>query len=138
MARFFFVFLKKHCYMDKFMVLDEKTKAKLGVLCLIPFAYFLALVMLLNSGHPVVGSVVTITSRHYDILFLMLASSAIITAPVFIYCLVILARMNNLNSAVKTQWVIFLSVLCPVASALFWIFMIKDAPKYLGVHEDIA
>ena len=68
----------------------------------------------------------------------MLASSSIITAPVFIYCLVIMARMKNLNSAVKLQWIIFLSILAPVASALFWIFMIKDAPKYTAIHPDIT
>jgi len=131
--------------MDKFMVLDDKTKAKMGVLCFIPivcflacFAYFLALIMPLTSGHPAPGSVVSITSQHYDILFLMLASSSIITAPVFIYCLVVLARMKHLNSAVKLEWIIFLSVLAPIASALFWVFIIKNAPKYIGIHHDIA
>lgn len=127
------------------MVLDAKTKKTMGVICFIPvicfiicFLYYFLLIMPLTVGHPEPGSIVSITSHNYDTLFFMLAASAIITAPVFIYCLVILARMKNMNSAVKLEWIIFLSVLAPIASALFWLFIIRDAPKYVGIHPDIA
>ncbi len=131
--------------MDKHMILDDKTKRKMGVLCFIPIvcflgcvAYYLSLILPINSGHPAVGSIVSVTSENYDTLLLMFVSSAIITAPVFFYCLVILARFKNLNSAMKLQWIISLSVLAPIASALFWLFLIKDAPKYMAIHPDIT
>jgi hypothetical protein len=131
--------------MDRLMVLDAKAKNRMGIICFIPvlcfltcFIYYLVLIMPLTAGHPAPGSIVSITSQNYDTLFLMLATSAIITAPVFIYCLVILARMKNMNSAIKLEWILFLSVLAPIASALFWIFIIRDAPKYVGIHPDIA
>ena len=85
------------------------------------------------------ASDVGILSRNYDTLFFMLAASAIITAPIFIYCLlVLLARFKHMNSAIKLQWILFLSVLAPIASAFFWVFHIKGARKYVGIHPDIA
>ncbi len=131
--------------MDKLMVLDAKTKRWMGLICFIPvmcftlsFIYYLSLILpVTGSNHPPY-SLETVTSQNYDTLFLMLAASAIITAPVFIYCLVILARMKHMNSAIKLEWLIFLSVLAPIASAIFWLFIIKDAPKYVGIHPDIA
>ncbi len=131
--------------MDKLMVFDEKMKTRMGIICFIPvvcfllcFLYYLILILPLTQGNPQPSSIVGITRSHYDFLFAILAVSAIITAPVFIYCLVILARLKNLNSATKLEWIIFLSVLAPIASAFFWIFLIKDAPKYIGIHPDIA
>jgi hypothetical protein len=131
--------------MDKLMVFDDKTKKRMGIICFIPlfcfficFIYYLALVLPQLTGNQAAGTIVSITSRNYDTLFFMLATSAIITAPIFIYCLVILARLKNLNSAVKLEWIIFLSVLAPIASALFWVFLVKNAPRYIGIHPDIA
>lgn len=130
--------------MDKLMVLDSKTKKWMGIVCFVPvicfficFVYYLALVIP-ETGNYRPYSLETITSQNYDTLFAMLATSAIITAPVFIYCLVVLARMKHMNAAIKLEWIIFLSVMAPVASALFWLFLIKDAPKYVGIHPDIA
>ena len=127
------------------MVFDDKTKARLGILCFIPlacfficFVYYLALILPLTHGNPVPASIVGITSDHYTTLFIMLAASAIITAPIFIYCLVLLARFKHMNSAIKLQWILFLSVLAPIASAFFWAFHIKGARKYISVYPDIA
>ncbi len=131
--------------MDKLMVLDTKTKNRMGIICFIPvICFFVCLVYYLSLIIPQTGagfpaySLEMITSQNYNSLFLMLATSAIITAPVFIYCLVILARMKHMNSAIKLEWIIFLSVMAPIASALFWLFIIKDAPRYVGIHPDIA
>ncbi len=131
--------------MDKLMVFDEKTKTRMGVICFIPvvcfmlcFLYYFILILPLTHGNPEPSSIVGITRQHYDFLFFILAASAIITAPVFIYCLVVLARLKHLNSATKLMWIIFLSIMAPIASALFWIFMIKDSPRYVGIHPDIA
>jgi len=127
------------------MVFDEKTKTRLGVLCFTPvvcfaicFIYYLILILPVALVHHAPASDVGILSRNYDTLFVMLATSAIITAPIFIYCLVILARIKTLNSAVKLEWILFLSVLAPIASAFFWVFLIKDAPKFVRIHHDIT
>jgi hypothetical protein len=131
--------------MENVMVFDEKTKAKIGVICFIPiacfficFIYFLLLILPLTHGNPEPSSVVGITARHYMTLFYMLAASAIITTPIFIYCLVLLTRMKHLNSPAKLMWIIFLSTCAPIASALFWLFLIREVPTYVGMHPDIA
>jgi len=130
--------------MENLMVFDDKMKKRMGVICFIPvfcflacFIYYFILILPLTAGHPVPASIVGITSRNYDTMFLMLASSAIITAPVFIYCLVIIARLKMMHAATKLQWIIFLSVMAPIASALFWIFVIKDLPKQVGIYPDM-
>lgn len=127
------------------MVFDDRTKTRMGIICFIPFlcfflcfVYYLMLILPLTSGHPAPGMILNITSKNYDTLFVMLATSATITAPVFIYCLVILARIKTMNSAQKLEWIIFLSILAPIASALFWVFYIKDAKKQVPIHPDIA
>ena len=127
------------------MLFDDKAKTRLGIICFVPFIcfflcfiYYLMLIMPLTSGHPAPGSIANITSQNYDTLFFMLAGSAIITAPVFIYCIVILARIKTMHAAIKLQWIVFLSILAPIASALFWIFYIRGARKYVPIHPDIA
>ena len=131
--------------MENVMLFDEKAKRRIGLICFIPvacflacFIYFLMLIVPLASGHHEPSSVVAITSQNYDTLLFMLAASAIITAPVFIYCIVIIARMKSMNADTKLMWIVFLSVLAPIASAFFWIFIIKDAPKYVPTHTSIA
>jgi hypothetical protein len=131
--------------MDNLMVFDDREKRRTGIICFIPaicffvcFIYYLILILPLAQGHHEPGSIVGITNSNYTTLFLMLASSAIITAPIFIYCLVLLARMKHLNSAHKLMWIIFLSTLAPIASALFWIFLLRKLPTYVGIHPDIA
>ena len=127
------------------MILDEKAKTRIGIMCFIPIVCFLAclvyytiLLLPLMQGHHEPGSIVGITSTHYNTMLILLAASAIITTPVFIYCLVLLARMKTLTSGDKLLWFVFLCVLAPVASALFWLFHIKDAHKYIPIHPDIA
>jgi len=131
--------------MDKLMVLDEKAKKRMGIICFIPvvcfllaFVYWLILVLPLTQGHQAPSTIVGLTSRNYDTFLFILAASAIITAPVFIYCLVVLARMKHLNEAHKLMWIVFLSVMAPIASAIFWTVHIKDSPKHVGIYPDIA
>ena len=130
--------------MEKLMILDDKAKMRLGMICFLPVVcfgvcliYFLMLVLPLTQGHTEPGAVVAITSHNYNTLFIMLASSAIITTPVFIYCLVLLTRMKTLNAPQKLMWFIFLCVMAPIASAFFWLFHIRDSEKYVPIHADI-
>lgn len=127
------------------MILDEKAKTRIGIICFIPvicfsicFIYYSILILPLIEGHHQPGSIVGIISRNYDTLFVLLATSAIITAPVFIYSLVLLARLRNMTSGDKLLWFVFLCVLAPIASALFWLFHIKHARKYTPIYPDIA
>lgn len=127
------------------MIFDEKAKTRIGMICFLPvvcflicFLYYLLLIIPLTHGSPEPGSIVGVTRANYDTLFIMLAASAIITAPVFIYCLVLLARFKHLNAATKLMWIILLSVMAPISSMFFWIFMIKDAAKYTPTHPNIA
>jgi hypothetical protein len=131
--------------MNSQMIFDDKAKTRMGVICFIPiiaflicFVFYLIILFPLPGGGQTSVGIVAITSRNYDTLFIMLATSAIITAPIFIYCLVILARFKHLNAADKTMWIVFLSVLAPVASALFWLIHIRRMPKYVPTYPDIA
>lgn len=126
------------------MIFDHKTKTRLGVMCFTPvacfficFVYYLLLIVPLPAARMAAADV-GVLSAHYDTLFIMLAASAIITAPIFIYCLVILARLRSLNSAQKLEWIIFLSVLAPIASMFFWVFLIRGVSKYQPIYPDIA
>lgn len=131
--------------MDSLMVFDDKTKARIGMICFIPIVaftaclvYYLYLLMPLTQGNYEPGTVVAITSDNYPTLFYMLASAAIITAPIFIYCLVLLAKFKHLNAADKLIWIVFLSTIAPVASVLFWLFLVRRAPKYVQLYPDMA
>jgi len=130
--------------MDNQMIFDEKAKARIGFICFIPIvafllclAYYIVLLLPLSHAH-VPGAVVGITRENYDTLFLMLAASAVITAPIFIYCIVLIARFRTMNAADKLVWIIFMSVLAPVASAFFFMFVVRTAPKYMPTYPDIA
>ncbi len=131
--------------MDNLMVFDDKTKARIGMICFIPIVaftaclvYYLYLLMPLTQGNYEPGTVVAITSNNYHTLFYMIASAAIITAPIFIYCLVLLAKFKHLNAADKLIWIVFLSTIAPVASVLFWLFLVRRAPKYVQLYADMA
>lgn len=131
--------------MDNLMVFDDREKRRVGIICFIPiicfmvcFVYYLALIIPLAYTPHAAGSIVGITSRNYTTLFLMLATSAIVTAPIFIYCLVLLVRMKHINGAHKIMWIVFLSTLAPIASALFWTFLVRKLPTYVSAHPDIA
>lgn len=131
--------------MENYMVFDSKMKRRLQVICFIPavcFAlcvlYYLTLIIPLAHESYIPNRIVAVTSQNYSTLLVMLATSAIITTPVFIYCLVIVARLKYLNPPVKIMWIIFLSALAPVASVFFWYFLIRHEPMYVDTYPDIA
>jgi len=131
--------------MDNLMILDEKAKQRIGIICFIPlaayfvcFIYYTILLLPLTDGHHSPGEAVGIINRNYDTLFAMLAVASVITAPIFIYCLVLLARFKHINAAEKVLWIVFLSIMAPVASALFWLLIIRTARRQIPIHPDIA
>jgi hypothetical protein len=130
--------------MKNVIVCDEKYKRKMGIICCIPiisflivFLYFSILLWPLTYHHELYG-VEGIISRNYDVLFTLLASAAIITAPVFIYCLVVLARLKSLDAGQKIIWIVVLSIMAPVASFFFWLILIRHQPRYTEVYPNIA
>lgn len=131
--------------MDNMMLFDDKMKRRMGIICFIPaisfvldFIYFLVLIWPTTHGNVPPNTTVGITEQNYDTLFALLAISCILSAGSFIYCLVILARLKNMNAAAKIIWIILLSVMAPLASVLFWYFLIKRSPKYVPIHPDIT
>lgn len=130
--------------MENQMIFDDKAKSKIGIICFIPIlafliclGYYISLLVPLSAPHEP-GAVVGITSENYDTMLALLAGAAIITAPIFIYCIVLIARFKTMNAADKLVWIIFLSILSPIASALFWVFLIRNSPKYVATYPDIA
>jgi hypothetical protein len=130
--------------MEKIMVFDEKAKRKIGVICSIPLVSFLIVFISysiilwpLTRPHRLYA-VEEMISRNYDALFTVLAAAAIITAPVFIYSLVILAKLKNLNAAHKVMWIVALSISAPISSFLFWYFLIKNQPEQVPIYPDYA
>lgn len=130
----------------KTLIMDEKTKANMGILSFLPiscfavcFIYYLVILM------PVLGrnafsdhlALNMETIRHYSTMFIMLAISGIVGAFVLIYFLIHIARIKNLNSAAKLEWILFMSVLVPVALPLFWYFEIRKEPTVLEIYPSM-
>lgn len=127
------------------MVFDEKEKKKLAVMAFLPGVCFLItlivyIIMMVPAikAHETNFLAVGITSANYSILFAMLAISAVVSASVLIYFLVILARIKNLNATTKCLWVVILAALVPLSFLLFYNFVIKNEPRYVGIHTNIA
>jgi small neutral amino acid transporter SnatA (MarC family) len=125
------------------MIFDDKMKSRLGIMCLIPavcflicLVYYISLLISPREADRIGSVVVNVTDRNYTTLFVMIAIAAISEAPVFIYCLIILAKMKNMNSERKIMWVLFLSLMAPIASAIFWLFLIKNADYRTPVYPD--
>jgi hypothetical protein len=131
--------------MDNLMVFDDKQKKKIGIVSLIPnialficLVYYLFLIVPVAGFHTPPASAVGVTHAHYDTLFVMLAIYAIIAAGVLIYNLVMLARMKNMNAAEKAVWVLLLVGFVPLSFLVFWYFVVKKEPRYVGAYPDIA
>lgn len=126
------------------MIIDEKYKRKMGVICflpaiafLIPVIYYLILLSPLIHGYHVAKSIVGITSRNYNAMFLLLAIASTISAAVLLYCIVHLVRIKTLNTPQKMLWILLLLAV-PVSFILFWYFEIKREPREMPVYPDIG
>ena len=130
--------------MKDVMVLDQKTKRNIGIICGTPLTlftliliYWLALVSPLMDGNAAPGMLGAVTSQNYGALVAMLAIGGTISAGVLIYCLVLLARLRNLNSAEKLLWLLFLCTFVPVACFLFWMLLIRKEPYNVPVYPNM-
>ena len=126
------------------MIIDEKYKRKMLVVCympavvfLIPLVYYLVLLSPLLHGHPQPESAVGITSSHYDTLFMLLAAASTISAAVLLYCVVHLVKIRTLNTAQKMIWMVLLLIV-PISFIIFWHVQINREPRDMPINPDIG
>jgi hypothetical protein len=128
-------------------IMDHKAKRNMAIMAWIPnIAFALCLVYYLYALSPLMATkdmedhiaVATLTAQHYDTMFIMLATSAVLAAITLIYFIVHLARTKLLNSPSKVMWVVILAALVPVSFLLFYYLVVKGEPKYLDTYPDIA
>jgi len=115
----------------------------MAILCFIPavaffisLVYYLVLLFPLTKGHPVPESVVGLTSQHYTTLFIMLATSASISAFVLLYCIVYMVKIKSINTPTKMIWMLLLLIV-PISFILFWNFIVRPEPRNVPVYPDI-
>ncbi len=127
--------------------MDQKAKRKFAWLCYLPnVAFLICGIYYLIAIWPLVRdqqlndhiALATITARHYDILFVMMAISAIMGAVSLIYCLVHLARIKGMNGASKLMWIVVLCAFMPVSLLLFYYMELRREPRYMETYPDIA
>ena len=131
--------------MEQIMVMDDKVKRRMGIICMLPaiafgitlLYYFIILSPLLH-GHPEPKSAVGITSDNYTSLFIMLAISATISLGVLIYCLIHLLKIKTINTPAKMEWALILICAQPICFILFWYFQIKKEQKNMPIYPDVV
>lgn len=131
--------------MKTYLIVDEKEKRKMGIICFLPsflfficLVYYLILLFPLTQGYHPIYSAERITVLHYNTLFIMLATAACVAASVLIYCIVHLVKIKMLNTQQKMLWLLVLVTFVPVSFILFWFLQVKKEPKYMPVYPDIA
>ncbi len=137
---------KEKIAMDTVIIMNDGLKQKMGILSFIPLlAFTLCFIYYLFAIKPVIAAndagdhigLTTQTSLHYNTIFILLAISGIIAATVLIYFIVHLARVKQISSAKKVQWIIFLTAFVPIALPIFWYYEISKEPARLVVYPNI-
>jgi hypothetical protein len=126
--------------MEKRIDVSDRVKRRIGIACFIPavsffisLVYYLILLSPLMHGHPPPKSELNITVQHYSTLFTLLAISSVISAAVLIYCIVHLARREDVNTPTKMTWILVLVIFVPESFILFWYFVVRNEPEYQQV-----
>ena len=128
--------------MDKRVEITDNEKSRMAVICFIPaigsiicIAYYLFLLLPLIHGHHPPESGSNITASHYGTLFAMLATFAIISGGVLLFCIVHLVRRRDVNTPTKMTWILLLVIFLPVSAILFWYFKIRPEPRFQQVKN---
>ena len=126
------------------MIIDEKYKRKMAVVCFLPtvvffisLVYYLILLSPLLHGHPEPKSVVAITREHYTTMFLQLAVASTISLVATIICIVHLIRIKTMTTGRKMEWVLLLIVI-PIFGIFFWVYEINRKPREMPVYPDVG
>jgi len=130
--------------MEKVLIVDDRLKRRIGIICFLPavcffisLVYYLILLFPLTQGHPQPESAVGITSQHYNMLFLVLAISASVSAAVLLYCIVYMVRIKTMNTPTKMIWMLLLLIV-PVSFLLFWNFIVRREPNQEPIYPNIS
>ena len=131
--------------MENLLILDDKAKTRIGIICLLPtlaflgcFAYFMVAIGPVLGAEHQPGSQMASVLVNYNTMFVLLAIASIIAAIVLIYALTIIAKIRHINSATKTMWILFMATFAPVSAVFFWYFLIRKEAKYVPVYPNIA
>ena len=129
--------------MEKILVVDEKLKRKMAIICflpavvfLIPIIYYIILLFPLTQGYHIPQSVIGITSRNYNTMFLLLAIAASVSTAALLYCIVYVVRIKTMRSGRKMEWMVLLLAM-PISFIFFWFFEIKKEPKNMPIYPSI-
>ena len=128
-------------------IMDNARKRNMGILSFVPLAafvvwlvyYLLTLREVLATGE--VENHFWISSEmlsNYTGLLIGLMIVAVLGTIVLIQQIVHIARVKNMNAAVKTAWILFLSTFNIVAYPFFWFIEIRNEPRELDTYPDIA
>lgn len=133
--------------MENHIIMDDKAKRNMGILSLLPvFAWAVVLFYYLFALAPLISAkmteaheeVVTVTYNHYDMLFMLSAIAAVISAIVLIYFIVHIARIKTMNGPTKAIWILAMSALVPIGFPIFWYMEIRNERREMPVHHNIA
>ena len=128
-------------------IMDNARKRNMGIWSFVPLAafvvwlvyYLLTLREVLATGE--VENHFWISSEmlsNYTGLLIGLMIVAVLGTIVLIQQIVHIARVKNMNAAVKTAWILFLSTFNIVAYPFFWFIEIRNEPRELDTYPDIA
>ena len=133
--------------MENRIIMDDRAKRNMGILSLLPvFAWGVVLFYYLFALSPLIRAssieaheaVVTITYNNYDMMFMLSAIAAVISAVVLIYFIIHIARIKTMNGATKAIWILVLSTLVPISFPLFWYLEIRNERRDMPIHHTIA
>lgn len=128
-------------------IMDNARKRNMGIWSFAPLAafvvwlvyYLLTLREVLATG--AVENHFWISSEmgsNYTGLLIGLMIVAVLGTIVLIQQIVHIARIKDMNAAVKTAWILFLSTFNIVAFPFFWFIEIRNEPRELDTYPDIA
>lgn len=127
-------------------IMDPARKKRLGIICFIPAAAFVAAIVnhLLVFG-PVIRNksmengiaLVTDTAQHFTRISIVYGIAVVITLGVLLFLLVHLARLKNLARDYKFFWAVFLTMFAPFSFIVFWYFKIRREPRELEMYASL-
>ena len=119
----------------------------MGLLSFLPLIVFVIwtayLLIISHSGtagsasgeHQFLGRVVL---NHYQFLVAFFYITTLLVLIDLVYFVIHVARVKTMGEASKVGWIMFLSVFNIIAFPIFWFTEIRNEPKDLPTHPDIA
>lgn len=127
--------------------MDSVKKRNIGIISFLPMlAFIIAIGYNILTVSDLISTrtlqnhigVATDMSHNYPTLFILYAIAAIVSTAVLLYFVVHIARIKNMNPAIKIGWIIVLVSFVPISFPLFYFIQVRHEPKYLETYPDIA